>query len=296
MWNTANFLIIVGFIAAGYFLAKAGVLSQKRIDKISNAILYFFTPFLIIYSVSHFDFQITEILNLIGITVLNVAVIFVFAWGVFKIFGISGGVFFLPVLFTNTANFGYPVNFFFWGAGSFPYAASYSVTIAVLLFTFGIYLITPELPFRKRLKNVFGLPVIYAYVVGILLHYTGMPEFVDRVFFIFSIPAIPLMLIIAGSSLIYSRWKLDRKVAAGLIARFGGGFLVFLLLLLFFDLKPLYMKVIVTNVFLPSAVMNYILALKFKQNKDYVANMIGFSTLVYIFIFLGQLLFFHKLF
>ncbi|MFH1352316.1 MAG: AEC family transporter, partial [bacterium] len=224
------------------------------------------------------------------------AVIFVFARVVFRLFGISGGVFFLPVLFTNTANLGYPVNLFFWGAGSFPYAASYSVTIAVLLFTFGIYLITPELPVRNRLKNIFGLPVIYAYAAGILLHYTGMPEFIGRLFFICSIPAIPLMLVIAGSSLIYSRWELNRKVAAGLVARFGGGFLVFLLLLFFFDLTPLYMKVIVTNVFLPAAVMNYILAVKFKQNKDYVANMIGFSTLIYSFVFLMQLLFFHKLF
>jgi len=73
----ANFLIIAGFVAAGYFLAKAGALSQKGIDNISNAILYFFTPFLIVYSVSHFDFRITEILNLIGITILNIAVIFV---------------------------------------------------------------------------------------------------------------------------------------------------------------------------------------------------------------------------
>ncbi|MFH1581216.1 MAG: hypothetical protein ABIC39_03985, partial [Pseudomonadota bacterium] len=140
------------------------------------------------------------------------------------------------------------------------------------------------------------LTVINEYASGKLINYTAMPENLETLFLISSINANPHILVDAGSSLIYSRWKLNRKVAAGLVARFGGGFLVFLLLLLFFDVTPLYMKVIVTNVFLPAAVMNYILAVKFKQDKDYMANMIGFSTLIYSFVFLIQLLFFHKLF
>ncbi|MCD6423811.1 MAG: hypothetical protein J7L42_06835 [Elusimicrobia bacterium] len=284
------FLVVIP-ILVGIFLAKLKIISQETNRKISSAIVYFFAPVLVFYSIWHFEFEFQEIKNLLGIVLIFFLINFFVAKIILSFFKIKDNFYILPVVIINTANLGYPANLLFWGKKSLPFIATFNVGITFLLWTFGIYILAQEKNFAKRLKNIFKIPVIYAFLFGFVLKGHNLPLIIEKIILFVSFSAIPLLLFVLGTALSSFAFKFSKKIFAGVGARFLGGIFSFVILFSLFDTSLLYVKVALVNVLMPSAVMNYVLTVKFGRDREYMLGVILLTTVFYWIFFIAEWLF-----
>lgn len=272
---TLSVFLIIGL---GYLFA-----SFKRINfgDFTTILLYLTTPCLVLTSLTKIKIETVDILYLFSGALFVICSMGIIAN--FIIRNIDGNPvgFYLPTMFMNSGNMGLPTVLLTFGEEGLLKAIIYFVTVGFSHFTLGIYLISGE----KRLREVFSLPLIYAFVSGLLLNMLNinLPHFIAKPLEMLGNASIPLMLLSLGYFLKQIK-KVPIKMAFfAALLRIGGGFLLSLIFVSIFNPATLIKKVIILQSCMPSAVINFIFSERYKCNQELVASTIFISTLMSFF-------------
>lgn len=184
--------------------------------------------------------------------------------------------FLAPLIFGNTGNLGLPLAMFAFGDAGLGYAVVVFAVMAILSFTFGIWLVSGGGSLLKVLKE----PVVFATLAGALFLWQGWhtPTFLTNALDLIGQIAIPMMLITLGVALarlrpgalglsvLLSVLKLVLCVASAAVVG------------LWFGLEPIALAVLIVQVATPVAVTSYLLAAKYGADSDAVAGLVVVST------------------
>lgn len=185
-----------------------------------------------------------------------------------------------PLIFGNTGNLGLPLALFAFGEIGLEYAVVVFAVMALLSFTYGIWLVAGAGSFTKALTE----PLMWATVLGALFLWQGwtLPGFLDNTLGLIGQMAIPLMLITLGVAVArLSPGGIGRAVvlsAVKLVICVGCSWLA----ADWFALDRVAFGILVLQVATPVAVTAYMLAEKYGADAQAVAGLVVVSTVMSI--------------
>lgn len=199
-------------------------------------------------------------------------------FAILKAFGLSQRTFLPSLLFGNTGNVGMPLAFFAFGQTGLGYAIVVFAIMAIISFTFGVWLVAGGGSPGKLLKE----PLIPATLLGGVFMVQGWqtPVFLTNSLTLIGQMAIPLMLITLGVAVARLRpGRLTQAIALALIkliicsaAAWAAG--------RYFDLEPIAFAILVLQLTTPVAVTSYLLAEKYGADAQSVAGLVVVSSLM----------------
>ncbi len=183
-----------------------------------------------------------------------------------------------PMIFGNTGNLGLPLAFFAFGPDGLGIAVVVFAIMAVINFTFGIWLVSGGSSLRLLVRE----PILAAALLGGAFMLLGWetPPVLTRTLDLIGQMAIPLMLLTLGvavaglhtsnalRAILLSLLKLAICTAAGLLAAWGAG------------LTGAAQAILVLQVATPVAVTSFMIAEKYGANSQAVAGLVVMSTLL----------------
>ena len=199
-------------------------------------------------------------------------------WGLCRLLGLNLRTYLAPLIFGNTGNLGLPLALFAFGEAGLGYAVVVFAVMAVLSFTFGLWLVAGGGSPMKAVKE----PMVGATLLGALFLWQGWhtPLWITRSLELVGQMAIPLMLITLGVAIarippqgvFRAVWLSLLRVAVCVAVAAGAG--------LWFGLEPVALAVLVLQLSTPVAVTSYMLAEKYGADAPQVAGLVIISTLL----------------
>lgn len=184
--------------------------------------------------------------------------------------------FLAPLIFGNTGNLGLPLALFAFGDVGLGYAVVVFAVMAILSFTFGIWLVSDGGSLSKVIKE----PLVCATLLGALFLWQGWqtPIFLTNTLELIGQIAIPMMLITLGVAV--ARLKPGNFGLATLLSSLKAVLCVACAASvgLWFDLEPIALAVLIVQIATPVAVTSYLLAEKYGADSDSVAGLVVVST------------------
>jgi hypothetical protein len=262
--------------ALGYVWVRAGL--EYRVEFVTRLAMTLSVPCLIFVALMKTEVAPAAIATIAlasGAVYLALTAIF---WGVVAVFRLDRRTYLAPLIFGNTGNLGLPLALFAFGEQGLGLAVVVFAVMAVMSFTFGIWMVAGGAsPFR-----VLKEPMVGATLLGSLFLWRGWhtPAWITNTLELTGQMAIPLMLITLGVAVarlhprglvqatILSIFKaLVCTAAAWACARL-------------FALPDPAFAVLVLQVATPVAVTSYLIAEKYKADAESVAGLVVVSTLV----------------
>ena len=192
--------------------------------------------------------------------------------------GLEHRTYLAPVIFGNTGNLGLPLALFAFGETGLGYAVVVFAIMAILSFTFGVWLVSGGGSPLKAIKE----PIVAATLLGALFMWQGWqtPKPITNTLELIGQMAIPIMLLTLGVAVARLKpgrmgravWLSLVKVVICIGAAWGVG--------LWLNLPPVPFAVLVMQVSTPVAVTSYMLAEKYGADADAVAGLVVVSTLL----------------
>ena len=202
---TDAILPIVAIAAVGYLLGRRTGLSVEPLNTVA---LTFFLPALVFHGLATTDLSGGTVVKLVGGVLVYVFVLMGIAYVGGRALGVSEAL--LPAIalssaFPNSGFVGIPLVGFVFGDLGRTTATLYLTTQSVVLYTFGVYVVSDESAALEAVREVFRLPLVYAVVAAGILRATGFVPPVDGTFMttVDSVgsASIPLMLTVVGIQL-----------------------------------------------------------------------------------------------
>lgn len=197
-----------------------------------------------------------------------------------QITGLGHRTYLAPVIFGNTGNLGLPLALFAFGEVGLGYAVVVFAIMAILSFTFGVWLVSGGGSPIKAIKE----PIVAATLLGAAFMWMGWetPKPLTNTLELIGQMAIPIMLITLGVAVARLKpgrmgravWLSLAKVVICVGAAWGVG--------LWLKLPPIPFAVLVMQVSTPVAVTSYMLAEKYGADSDAVAGLVVVSTVLAI--------------
>jgi len=186
-----------------------------------------------------------------------------------------------PMMFCNSGNIGLPLAVFAFGEQALPAAVVLFLVENGLHFTLGIYLMDHRAP----LRSVFIQPIVIATLVGIAFGVFNwvVPEPLDIAIGMLGQASIPLLLFSLGTRLTeidFTHWRVG---VLGAVASPVTGVLMVLLVRPFLELTPLQNSLLFLFGALPPAVLNYLVAERYRQEPAKVASIVMLGNLAAFF-------------
>ncbi|MFH2034336.1 MAG: AEC family transporter, partial [Candidatus Margulisiibacteriota bacterium] len=190
--------------------------------------------------------------------------------------------FYLPVMFMNSGNIGFPVAMLAIGYSALSFASIYNLVNVIIIFSLGIFIISPKSSRFKFLR----IPFIYAAMAGLLisLFHIELPRFLSSPIDLLGQTTIPLSLFMVGYKLRSSVLRPEQIKLAFLASflRIGLGFLLALAFIKLFNIEGVVAQVIMILSTTPAAIMNIAIAQENSVETDFLATTITISTLLSI--------------
>ena len=262
--------------AIGFTWVKLGF--EYRVEFVTKLAMTLSVPSLIFVSLMESQIEPTALTSLAAASIVAYAALTAVFWGGAKFAGMRVDVFVAPMIFGNTGNLGLPLALFAFGQVGLSFAVVVFAVMAVISFSFGIWLISGGGNLLKVVKE----PMVAATLLGALFVWQGWetPLFLTNSLRLIGQMAIPLMLITLGVAV--ARLTPDHMVSA-----FGLSLIKVVVCVviawvtgLFFDLEPTAFAVLVLQVATPVAVTSYLLAQKYCEDSETVAGLVVASTLL----------------
>jgi len=277
---TAQLLAIIAPIliasAIGFGWARSG--SGFDADFIRRFVFYIGGPALIVSSLTSSQVEAGALLRVGGVAAGVWAISLLVAFSVLRMLGRPLPVYLPPLVFGNQANMGVPLCMFAFGETGLVLGVAYFVTINLLHFTVGLYMVSHRNPLREILQA----PMLYATLLSVLLlaSDSSLPMWLANTVRLLGQATIPLMLLTLGSSL--SKLGLRGLGSASWFgaARIGLGFCAGLLAVTVLDLQGPLRGVVLLQASMPAAIFNYLFALQFHRSPEVSAGIIVSSTLL----------------
>lgn len=290
------FLILANIVLPVFLIIAVGALYAKRfkpdISWINKLNMDVFIPALIFSVLSSSDFQLVNYWHLVIGTSVVVVGSGLMLWPLVKPLNVSAKTFLPPMMFNNTGNMGIPLLLLAFGEAVLPAAITVFITVTLLHFTLGLYILNSNTKFSSLLK----IPILVASVVGLLVSHfkLQLPSALATPVEMLGQISIPLMLFALGVRLLDVNFKDMKLGVVGAVACPVSGMLLAYLIAPFLILPDQQWGVLLVVAALPPAVLNFMLAEQYQQEPQRVASIVlagNFASLVFIPIALWLALF-----
>jgi len=260
---------VVAIVLAGYFYAAK---YQPNMDSANSINISIFLPALMFSVLSKESFHLQIFQNLAISAVLIILGSGCIAWLVAKMLGISIKTFVPPMMFSNTGNVGLPIAVLAFGEVALGTAVVLFAIEMLLHFTLGASLLSR----RSNLSSVVKSPVLLATLAGLLINFIGFELWIPAIktLDLLGQAAIPLLLFTLGVRLVgvnFDEWKLG---ALGAVLCPLSGIVIALLMVSIFEFEGLHYQQLILFSVLPPAVLNHMMAEKYKQQPKTVASIV----------------------
>jgi len=260
-------------IAAGFIFARG---KKINLSSVTEIIVYLGTPSLVFSSLASKPLFAADLVVLAGGILLIFAGVALLIRLYFAIAGFSSPGFALPTLFMNAGNMGIPLALFAFGPEGMQRATLLFVMITFLQYSIGIYILTG----RGNWMEIFRLPLIYAALAGLLfnLGQVKMPELLLQPVIMLGQATIPIMLISLGYRLYQVESLQWGHAFGGALLRIVGGFVAANCAVALIGADGVNRQVLLLYGSLPSAVVNFILTEKYRQDPALAASIVVLGT------------------
>lgn len=262
--------------AIGFFWVKLGF--EYRIQFVTQMAMTLSVPCLIFVSLMQAEMDPSALTSLLFASVAAYAGVTLVIWVLSIVGRLDTRTYMAPLIFGNTGNVGLPLAMFAFGEAGLSNAIVVFAVMAIISFTFGIWLVSGEGAFAKVIRE----PLVAATILGGVFLWQGWetPTFLTNTLSLVGQMAIPMMLITLGVAV--ARLSPDGIAKAA--------FLSFVKLVIctgiawivadYFALGHIAFGVLVLQVATPVAVTSYLLAEKYEADSDAVAGLVVTSTLI----------------
>lgn len=281
------FLTLANIVLPVFLIIAVGALYAKRfkpdISWINKLNMDVFIPALIFSVLSSSDFQLVNYWHLvIGISVVVVGSGLIL-WPLVKPLNVSAKTFLPPMMFNNTGNMGIPLLLLAFGEAALPAAITVFITVTLLHFTLGLYILNSNTKF----SSLFKIPILVASIIGLLISHFNvqLPSALATPVEMLGQISIPLMLFALGVRLLDVNFKDMKLGVVGAIACPVSGMLLAYLVAPFLTLPDQQWGVLLVVAALPPAVLNFMLAEQYQQEPQRVASIVlagNFASLIFI--------------
>jgi len=262
-------------IGVGFLFARIKKLS---LAPITDFIIYLASPSLAFVSLSARPIFIAEIAMLLAGMAGILAGVGILLWLYRLATGFRSRGFALPVLFMNAGNMGIPLALFAFGEPGLQRATLLFVITALTQYSLGVYIASGQ----RGWQEVFRLPLIYAALLGLFVNLgeIQVPRALFESLRLLGYSTIPLMLVSLGcrlSSVTSITWG---HSVAGALLRIVGGFACAYLTVTLLGMEGINRQILLLYGSLPSAVVNFVLTEKYRQDPELAASIILMTTLL----------------
>lgn len=265
-------------IGAGYLF---GVFKRISLEPLIEVLLYLTIPALVISSLTTKKIVFAD-LGVVSLAALTVVlgtglVSFLFLTSIRKR-SLKG--FYLPTMFMNSGNIAFPLSLLAFGRDGLALAVIYYVSISILVYTLGIYIVKG----KGGWSEMFKLPLLYAAGIGVILNAADLrlPQFIASSIDLLGSATIPLMLVSLGYRLRSTQLTSFWISIGGAIIRIGAGFLIAYAFVTIFGITGLTKQILILSSSMPSAVINFIMSHRYNVDSDIVASIVVLSTIMSI--------------
>ncbi|MEX3009703.1 AEC family transporter [Hoeflea sp. TYP-13] len=272
--NVVGPIFVMTFV--GYVLGR----SKLQIDTatISSLVLLVATPCLIFSTLTSLDIDGATVLKMAIAAVLCVSTAALFGLAVLKIAGMSYRTFLPSLIMPNSGNIGLPLVLLAFGETGLALGVSYFFVIALLQYTVGAAISSGF----YRVRDLMHQPLVYSIIlVGVVVG-TGIkvPVIAATTTDLLGGMMIPAMLILLGTSL--ARLSVsDLKPAIVIaIARLGIGLPTSLIVIAALSLTGIEAGTVFLLATMPTAIVNYVFAERYRADARQVAGAVVVSTLL----------------
>jgi len=246
-------------------------------DTTNKINLEIFIPILVFYSISE---KLPSITSLGYFSLGGVIVVFgsgILLYPLVKLMKVNPKSFLPPMMFNNSINLGFPLALFTFGEDALVMFISLSLVQVIGQFTVAPAMYEGEVKWTKIIKN----PVIVATILGLLFNYFDFhfTEMVNISLHMMSQVSIPLVLFALGirlTNIDFKYWKLG---LLGAVLCPLSGIIMAIIAIQIFDYTQTQQALIILFGALPPAVLNTIMAEKYKENAIEVASIVAMGNL-----------------
>lgn len=276
-------LTVAEIVAPVFLLAALGFAWVKfgyeyRLDFVTKLAMTLGVPCLIFVTLMQTDIDKGSLAAISGATLAAYSIVIISFFLISRLFKLDIQTFLAPLSFGNTGNLGLPLALFAFGELGLGYAVVVFAVMAIISFTFGIWLVSGGGNPLPSLKE----PLVGASIAGGIFLWMGWetPTFITNTLSLIGQLGIPLMLITLGVALARLTpsgigrmvWLSALKVAICVAVAWPIG--------VWFELDDVAFAVLVLQVATPVAVTSYLLAEKYGADADAVAGLVVVSTLM----------------
>jgi predicted permease len=265
---------VFAIVGIGYLYGRFRRIDLTAANQINMAVLL---PALIFSVLSGKNFQIGQYGALAAGAALVMLGSGLLAWLVARLAGIPAKTFVPPMMFTNSGNMGLPLAVFAFGEAALPAAVVVFIVENGLHFTLGTWLMDR----RAHWLEVLRQPIVIATLVGIAFSLSGLslPEPLPATIELLGQASIPLLLVSLGTRLTAIDLREWRVGLLGAIVCPVTGVLMVMILTPFLKLVPGEQALLILFGVLPPAVLNFLVAERYRQEPSRVAAIVMIGNL-----------------
>ena len=265
-------------IAVGYAWGRAGKPFESNfVGLIVNGVS---TPCLVIDMLTRPGLTIPALSQMWLAAVLCLALTAAGAWGMARAIGVSPRAYAPPLIWSNGGNMGLPLCLFAFGEVGLGLSIAFFAVSSITNYTFGQAIAAGGITFREVIR----MPMTWAIVAAVAMIATEsrLPTVAQRAVSLLGGLTVPLMLLSLGYALSSLRITSYGRSVAFSAARLIGGFAIGWLVALILQLDPVARGVVVIQSGMPSAVLNYLWAVRYNNDPQEAASIVVISTIMSI--------------
>ena len=268
---------IFAIVALGYAYGK---IKHSNMDAVNHMIMDVFVPALVFAKLANSDFNLGEYIPLALGSVIIMLGSGLVLWPIVKYSSVQSKTFIPPMMFSNAANIGLPLQVLAFGEQALPAAVILLLTFNLLHFSLGIYI----LDHRSHWLDTFKQPVILAGIAAIIFKLLDLqlPSSASTPLDMLGNVCVPLMLFSLGMRLTTAQFS-DLKL--GLIAGITApvmGMSIALVVTACIAMPSAHIGNLLLFAALPPAIMNFLMAEKFNQEPEKVASIVMIGNILAI--------------
>lgn len=263
-------------IAVGYFWTKRG--QSYDLEFVTALVINIGCPCLAFSILTTIQIE-HALLGQIGLaTIISIALFGLIGFVVLRLSGLAPRDYLSSLMFANIGNMGLPVCFFAYGDEGLAMGIIVFAMVSIGHFTIGIWLFSGSF-FRSGL---YRNPIVISIIISLIILMSGIKpsEWISRPIKMIGDITIPMMLITLGVSLANMKVVKLRKAVLLSFARIGVGFAVGVTVAGFMGLTGAARGVLVLQSSMPVAVLNYLLARRYRRESEGTAELIVMSTVM----------------
>ena len=273
--------------AIGFVWVKLNI--EYRVEFVTRLAMTLSLPCLIFVSLMNTQIS-PEILRAVSLAaIISYALVTIASFILVKVLKLNVSTFLAPLIFGNTGNLGLPLAFFAFGTEGLSYAVVIFSIMATYNFTFGVWVISGGGSIVKATKE----PLVWGTILGLifLINNWKTPLFLTSTLELIGQMAIPLMLITLRVAI--ARLRLI-NISRALVITLTKFFICLVLSIIvgrYFQLEHIPFSVLLLQLTTPVAVTSYLLATKYDNGSEDIADLVIISTLISV-IYIPIILFF----